>query len=168
MVKQDTIREEKKKKKDLSSTMDRSRPSKLLEFCSCQIHHIKQCSTNLQITILQWRLKLHVQQSNKSTNPLRHHPTNTKQAKDHTPHLISYRTVKEEMIYRFPTPFAHKTPLKDTTQGGDDLLLCTTRKLFLIYHNFSNKLTSILELILGNIQDKKLVTICTISLLHVG
>ena len=34
--------------------------------------------------------------------PLRHHPTNTKQAKYHTPHLISYRTVKEEMIYRFP------------------------------------------------------------------
>ena len=45
--------------------------------------------------------------------PLRHHPTNTKQAKDHTLHLISYRTVKEEMIYRFPTPFAHKTPLKE-------------------------------------------------------
>ena len=45
--------------------------------------------------------------------PLRHHPTNTKQAKDHTPHLKGYRTVKEEMIYRFPTPFAHKTP----TQG---------------------------------------------------
>ena len=45
--------------------------------------------------------------------PLRHHPTNTKQPKDHTPHLKSYRTVKEEMIYRFPTPFAHKTPLKN-------------------------------------------------------
>ena len=44
---------------------------------------------------------------------LRHHPTNTKQAKDHTPHLICYRTVKEEMIYRFPTPFAHITPLKN-------------------------------------------------------
>ena len=46
-------------------------------------------------------------------NLLRHHPTNTKQAKDHTPHLISQRTVKKEMIYRFPTPFAHKAPLKD-------------------------------------------------------
>ena len=45
--------------------------------------------------------------------PFKHHPTNPKQAKDHTPHLIRYRTVKEEMIYRFPTPFAHKTPLKD-------------------------------------------------------
>ena len=45
--------------------------------------------------------------------PLRHHPKNPKQAKDHTPHLISYRTMKEEMIYRFPIPFAHKTPLKD-------------------------------------------------------
>ena len=45
--------------------------------------------------------------------PLRHYPTNTKQAKDHTPHLKSYMTVKEEMIYKFPTPFAHKTPLKD-------------------------------------------------------
>ena len=44
---------------------------------------------------------------------LRHNPTNPKQAKDHIPHLISYRTVKEEMIYRFLTPFAHKTPLKD-------------------------------------------------------
>ena len=43
--------------------------------------------------------------------PLRHHPTNTKQSNDHTPHLKSYRIVKEEMIYRFPTPFAHKTPL---------------------------------------------------------
>ena len=45
--------------------------------------------------------------------PLRHHPTNTKQAKDHTPHLKCNRTVKEEMIYKFPTPFAHKTPLKN-------------------------------------------------------
>ena len=45
--------------------------------------------------------------------PLRHHPTNPKQVKDHSPHLIRYRTVKEEMIYRFSTPFAHKTPLKD-------------------------------------------------------
>ena len=44
--------------------------------------------------------------------PLRHHPTNTKQAKEHTPHLICYRTAKEKMIYRFPTPFAHITPLK--------------------------------------------------------
>ena len=45
--------------------------------------------------------------------PLRHHPTNTKQTKDHTPYLRCNRTVKEEMIYRFPTPFAHKTPLKN-------------------------------------------------------
>ena len=56
-----------KKKKDLNSIMDHSRPLKLLEFRSHQIHHIKQCGTNLQITILRWRLKLHVQQSNKST-----------------------------------------------------------------------------------------------------
>ena len=34
--------------------------------------------------------------------PLRHHPTNTKQTKDHTPYLRCNRTVKEEMIYRFP------------------------------------------------------------------
>ena len=56
-----------KKKKDLNSRMDRSRPSKLLEFRSRQIHHIKQCSTNLQITVLRCRLKLQDQQSNKST-----------------------------------------------------------------------------------------------------
>ena len=56
-----------KKKKDLNSIMDHSRPLKLLEFRSRQIHHIKQCGTNLQLTILRWRLKLHVQQSNKST-----------------------------------------------------------------------------------------------------
>ena len=47
--------------------MDRSRPSKLLAFRSHQIHHIKQCSTILRITILWWHLKLHDQHSNKST-----------------------------------------------------------------------------------------------------
>ena len=41
-----------KKKKDLNSRMDRSRSSKLLEFRSRQIHHIKQCGTILQIAIL--------------------------------------------------------------------------------------------------------------------
>ena len=56
-----------KQKKDLNSRMDRSRPSKLLAFCSRQIHHIKQCGTILHITILRWRLKLHDQHSNKST-----------------------------------------------------------------------------------------------------
>ena len=56
-----------KKKKDLNSRMDRSRPSKLLVFRSCQVHHIKQCGTILHITILRCRLKLHDQQSNKST-----------------------------------------------------------------------------------------------------
>ena len=56
-----------KKKKDLNSRKDRSQPSKLLEFHSHQIHHIKQCGTNLQITILRCRLKLQDQQSNKST-----------------------------------------------------------------------------------------------------
>ena len=56
-----------KKKKDLNSRMDRSWPSKLLAFCSRQIHHIKQCGTILHITILRWRLKLHDRHSNKST-----------------------------------------------------------------------------------------------------
>ena len=56
-----------KRKKDLNSRMDHSRPSKLLEFRSRQIHHIKQCGTNLQITILRCHLILQDQQSNKST-----------------------------------------------------------------------------------------------------
>ena len=56
-----------KKKKDLNSRMDRSRPSKLLAFCSRQIHHNKQWGSILQITILRWHLKLQDQQSNKST-----------------------------------------------------------------------------------------------------
>ena len=54
------------KKKDLNSRMDHSRSSKLLKFHSRQIHHIKQCSTILQTTILRCRLKLQDQQSNKS------------------------------------------------------------------------------------------------------
>ena len=54
------------RKKDLNSRMDRSRSSKLLEFHSLQIHHIKQCGTILQTTILRCRLKLQDQQSNKS------------------------------------------------------------------------------------------------------
>ena len=58
-----------KKKKYLNSRMDCSRPSKLLEFRSRQIHHIKQCGTILHITILWCRLKLHDHQSNKSTTP---------------------------------------------------------------------------------------------------
>ena len=56
-----------KKKKDLNSRMDHSRPPKLLAFHSRQIHYIKQCGTILHITILRWCLKLHDQQSNKST-----------------------------------------------------------------------------------------------------
>ena len=67
MIKQNTNQEELKKKKDLNSRKDHLRPSKLLEFHSRQIHLIKQCGTNLQITILRCRLKLHDQQSNKST-----------------------------------------------------------------------------------------------------
>ena len=55
-----------KKKKNLNSRKDHLRPSKLLEFHSRQIHLIKQCGTNLQITILRCRLKLQDQQSNKS------------------------------------------------------------------------------------------------------
>ena len=47
--------------------MDRSRPSKLLEFCSRQIHHIKQCGTNLQILYYNaaWNCM-----TNNPTNPL--------------------------------------------------------------------------------------------------
>ena len=46
--------------------MDCSQSSKLLEFRSRQIHHIKQRGTILQITILRCCLKLQDQQSNKS------------------------------------------------------------------------------------------------------
>ena len=43
------------KKKDLISSKDRSHPSKHLAFVSLQIHHIKQCGTSLQKSILQCR-----------------------------------------------------------------------------------------------------------------
>ena len=40
------------KKKDLISTKDQSHLSKHLAFLSLQIHHIKQCGTSLQKSIL--------------------------------------------------------------------------------------------------------------------
>ena len=56
-----------KKTKDLNSRMDHSHPSKLLAFRSHHIHHIKQCGTIFHISILWCRLKLHDQESSKST-----------------------------------------------------------------------------------------------------
>ena len=54
-------------KKDLISSKERSHPSKHLAFLYLQIHHIKQCSTSLQKTILRCRPNLPCQDSNASS-----------------------------------------------------------------------------------------------------
>ena len=61
------------KEKDLISSNDRSHLSKHLAFISLQKHHIKQCGTSLQKSILQCRLNLPCQDSN---NDLQSAPSN--------------------------------------------------------------------------------------------
>ena len=55
--------------------------------------------------------KLALPKSQQLTNFIWHNSMNTKQTKNHGPQLISYRTLKEKVIHRFPTPFTHKAPL---------------------------------------------------------
>ena len=82
-----------KKKKDLNSIMDHSRPStSRIPFPLDTPHQtVWHRPPNNYITMT---LEIACPTIQQIYYPLRHHPTNTKQAKDHTPYLISYRTVK--------------------------------------------------------------------------
>ena len=84
------------KKKDLISSKDRLQPSKHLAFLSLQIHHIKQCGTSLQKSILRCCLKLIFQDSNKFNYLLWNNPMKSKQTQHQRPHLKSYGGNKAE------------------------------------------------------------------------
>ena len=73
------------KKEDLISNKERSRPSKLLAFLSCQIHQIKQWGANLQTSIWRCCSNFPCQASNNSRTVwgITHWIPNKQKTKDH-------------------------------------------------------------------------------------
>ena len=101
------------KKEELISSNDRLHPSKHLAFLSLQIHHIKQCGTSFQKSILQCRLQFTLPRLEQLNYLKRHNPLKSKQTQRQGPHLKSYRAMKQKMIHQLLTPLIHVTPIKN-------------------------------------------------------
>ena len=86
------------KKKDLISSVERSHPSKLLAFFSCQIHHIKQCSTVSKSLCCDAAQTYPTKTLKQLNNLVRHNPVNSKQTKRQWPQLTSYGVMKKRVI----------------------------------------------------------------------
>ena len=82
------------KKKELTSSNDCLHPSKHLAFLSLQIHHIKQCGTSLQKSILQCHPQFTLPRLKQLNYLKRHNPLGSKQTQHQGPHLKSYRAMK--------------------------------------------------------------------------
>ena len=102
------------KKKDLISSKDRSHPPKHLAFLLLQIHHIKQCSTSLQKSILRCLLNLPCQDSNNSITlwGITQWSPNKQNSKDHSSNAMEPIAKKQKIIHQLPTPLTHVTPIK--------------------------------------------------------
>ena len=111
------------KKKDLISTKDQSYLSKHLAFLSLQIHHIKQCGTSLQKSILWCRPNLPCQ--DKQLKYLMWHDSiKSKHTKLQRARLKSYGAMKQKMIHRLTTPLTHVIPIKTNNTPFTKVINC--------------------------------------------
>ena len=112
------------KKKDLISSKDCLHPSKHVAFLSLQIHHIKQCGTSLQKSILRCCLKLICQDSNNSITfcGITQWSPNKHNTKDHISKVMG--VIKQKMIHRFLTSLTHVTPIKNNNVPFANVISC--------------------------------------------
>ena len=94
--------------------------------------------------------KLALPRSQQLTNFIWHNPMNTKQTKNHGPQFISYRTMKEKVIHRFPSTFTLATLIDDLIMYHFDVqFLCKIWKIKDKEQELLNMKISIVSIILS-------------------
>ena len=110
--------------------MDHSQSSKHLACRSRHKHQNKQCGTNLHKSILRCLPNLPCQEANNSLTLYGITQWIPKKTKNHGPQLISYRTMKEKVIHRFPSTFTLVTRIDDLIMYQFDVqFLCKVWKI---------------------------------------